>query len=78
MNLTSLILAKAMVNNGFIVHVMVSTKKKGGLSTRTIGVSKSNIDFINSSIITIKPKQFHNIKKIRILSEKKKGDYKFL
>ena len=72
MNLTSLILAKAMINNGFTVDVIASTQKKRNLSTRTIGVSKSNIDFINNHIINIKPKQFHNIKKIRILSEKKR------
>ena len=72
MNLTSSILAKAMINNGFIVDVIASTQKKRNLSTRTIGVSKSNIDFINNHIINIKPKQFHNIKKIRILSEKKR------
>ena len=56
MNLTSLILAKAMINNGFIVDVIGSTQKKRNLSTRTIGVSKSNLDFINNHIINIKPK----------------------
>ena len=70
MNLTSLILSKAMINNGFIVDVIV-VKKKRNFSTRTIGVSKSNIDFINNHIINIKPKQFHNIKKIRIYIRKK-------
>ena len=46
MNLTSLILSKALVNNGCIVNVF-NFNKKTNFSTRTIGISNSNINFIN-------------------------------
>ena len=71
LNLTSLVLAKTLINNGFIVYVFSFTKKIRSFATRTIGISKSNMDFIKSNIINLKPKEFHNIKKISILSEKK-------
>ncbi len=77
MNLTSLILSKALINSGCIVNVYSLTKKKGSFSTRTIGISKSNFNFINKNIINLNNKQLNNIKKIRILSEKKKEIIKF-
>ena len=77
MNLTSLILSKALVNSGCIVHVFPFTKKISNFSTRTIGISKSNVNFINNNILNLKTVQFHNIKRISILSEKKKEIIKF-
>ena len=78
MNLTSLVLSKALVNNGCIVNIFNFSKKKlTNYSTRTIGISSSNIDFINTNIIYLKTKQLHNIKKISILSEKKEEIIKF-
>ena len=56
MNLTSLILSKALVNNGCIVHVFPLNKKTTNFSTRTIGISKSNINFINKNIINLNNK----------------------
>ncbi len=72
MNLTSLILSRALINIGCIVHVFNFAKKASSFSTRTIGLSKSNINFIKKDIIDIKPRQFHNIKKISIFSDNKK------
>ena len=77
MNLTSLMLSKALVNNGCIVHIFNLNKKITDYSTRTIGISDSNISFIKNNIINIENKKFHNIKKISIFSEKKSEIIKF-
>ena len=77
MNLTSLILSKALVNIGCIVHVLPYSKKLSNFSTRTIGISKSNLNFINKNIISLSTKKFHSIKKISIFSEKKEEIIKF-
>ena len=58
MNLTSLILSKALVNIGCIVHVLPYSKKLSNFSTRTIGISKSNLNFINKNIISLIQKNF--------------------
>jgi 2-octaprenyl-6-methoxyphenol hydroxylase len=52
--LVSLTLAKALVNNGIYVDVFSNQKLKKFDKTRTIGISKSNFDFINKKIINIK------------------------
>ena len=72
LNLTSLILSKALVNNGCIVDLFNFHKKTTNFSTRTIGISKSNINFINKNIIKLRTKQIHNIKKISIYADNKK------
>lgn len=77
MNLTSLILCKALVNIGCIVHINPYSKKKSNFSTRTIGISKSNLNFINKNILSLSTKKFHDIKKITIFSEKKEEIIKF-
>ena len=53
MNLTGLILSKALANIGCSVHVFQTNKKKSNFSTRTIGISKSNFDFINNNIVPL-------------------------
>ena len=52
--LTSLTLAKALVNLG--INVDVYSKKGVHIKkdNRTLGISKSNIDFINENIVDIK------------------------
>ncbi len=77
MNLTSLILSKALVNIGCIVHVLPYSKKSSNFSTRTIGISKSNLNFINKNILSLSIKKFHNIKKISIFSEREEEIIKF-
>ena len=77
MNLTGLILSKALANIGCSVHVFQTNKKKSNFSTRTIGISKSNFDFINNNIVPLNKKKFHNIKKIRIFSNNKDEIIKF-
>ena len=77
MNLTSLMLSKALVNNGCIVNVLSFSKKTTNYSTRTVGISNSNISFIKNNIINLQSKKFHNIKKITIFSKKKREIIKF-
>ena len=72
LNLTSLILSKALINIGCSVDIFTFNQKKSNFSTRTIGISKSNINFINKNIINLKTNQFQNIKKIRIFNHEKK------
>ena len=66
--LTALTLAKALVNNEINVDVLYSKKNYKISDTRTIGISKNNIDFFNSNIINIE-KIIWNLKKIEIFSE---------
>ena len=47
-NLTSLIVSKILINNGAKIDFLSPKDMKYRLSNRTIGISKSNIDFINS------------------------------
>ena len=67
-SLTALTLAKALVNNEINVDVLYSKKNYKISDTRTIGISKNNIDFFNSNIINIE-KIIWNLKKIEIFSE---------
>ena len=65
--LTGLALAKALVNKGISTDVFLSNNKKKDKS-RTIGISKSNIEFFNKNILNIE-KLLWDINKIEIFSE---------
>ena len=65
------------LNNGCIVNVLSFSKKTTNYSTRTVGISNSNISFIKNNIINLQSKKFHNIKKITIFSKKKREIIKF-
>ena len=67
-NLTSLALAKALVKKEIFVDLFYEKKNTKIDSTRTIGISKSNIDFFNREITNIK-KMLWPIKKIKIFTE---------
>ncbi len=66
--LTSLTLAKYLVNNGIFVDILTNKKKLKTDKSRTIGISKSNLVFFNKFILDIK-KLTWNINKIEIYSE---------
>ncbi len=66
--LSSLTLAKALVNENIYVDLLVPKKKFVLDKSRTIGISKSNIEFFNKHIINIK-KIIWKLKKIEIYSE---------
>ena len=66
--LTSLTLAKTLVDEGISVDIYANQKAKSLDRSRTIGISKSNIKFFNENILNIK-KLLWNINKIEIYSE---------
>ena len=66
--LTSLTLAKSLVNKGVNVEIISNRKKNKTYYDRTIGISKINLDFFNKEILNIN-KLSWNINKIEIYSE---------
>ncbi|MDC3034160.1 FAD-dependent monooxygenase [Candidatus Pelagibacter sp.] len=66
--LTSLTLAKALVNQNIYVDLYEQKKINLPHNSRTIGISKSNIEFFNDSIINI-DKIAWKLKKIEIFSD---------
>ena len=67
-SLTSLALAKALVNKEIFVDIFYKHKNINLDKTRTIGLSKSNINFFNKNISNIN-KILWPIKKIKIFTE---------
>ena len=72
-SLTALTLAKALVNYEIDVDIIFKKKNYKINDTRTIGISKNNVDFFNSNIINIE-KLIWNIKTIEIFSENLKKE----
>ena len=68
--LTSLSLAKNLVKKKINVHIYYKKTASNFLSSRTIGISKNNIEFFNKEIITLDKKIIWKIKQIEIYSEK--------
>mgnify|MGYP001158892845 CR=1 FL=1 len=66
--LTGLALAKALVNLGINVDVFKGSKVNNSDKSRTIGISKNNIEFFNKNILDIE-KFLWEIKKIEIDNE---------
>ena len=71
--LTALTLAKLLVNYEIHVDLIFNKKNYKIDHTRTIGISKNNIDFFNSNIVNIE-KLIWNINKIEIFSENLKKE----
>ena len=67
-NLTALTLAKALINCEIDVDILQSKKTYKISDTRTIGITKNNIDFFNNNIINIE-KLSWKLKRIEIFSE---------
>ena len=72
-SLSSLTLAKALVNQKIYVDLISSKNSKKSNQTRTIGISKSNIEFFNKNIIDI-TKIIWKLKKIQIYSDNLKNE----
>jgi 2-octaprenyl-6-methoxyphenol hydroxylase len=71
--LSSLTLAKALVNQNIYVDIITNKQnQKIGLS-RTLGISKSNINFFNKNIINIE-KLLWKLKKIEIYTDNLKNE----
>ena len=71
-SLTSLTLAKTLINQGIRVDIF-SDKKKKYSKTQTLGISKTNVDFFNEKIINIK-NLLWDINNIKIYSENLKNE----
>ena len=72
-NLTALTLAKAIVNQNIYVDILTEKKVLNLNKSRTIGISKSNLDFFNRNIINIK-KLIWKLKKIDIFTDNLKNE----
>ena len=72
-SLTALTLDKALVNYEINVDVIFNKKNYIISHSRTIGISKNNVDFFNNNIINIE-KLIWNIKTIEIYSENLKRE----
>ena len=68
--LTSLSLAKNLINKKINVHFYHKNKIENLPLSRTIGISKNNLEFYRKKIHKIPKKIFWEIKKIEIYSEK--------
>ncbi|MDA9615900.1 FAD-dependent monooxygenase [Candidatus Pelagibacter sp.] len=73
-SLTSLSLAKNLINKKINVYLYHKNKIKNLSSSRTIGISKNNLEFFRKEIQKISKKMFWEIKKIEIYSEKLKKE----
>ena len=67
--LTSLSLAKNLINKKINVHLYHRKKIKNLSSSRTIGISKNNLEFFKKEILNISKNFFWEVKKIEIFSE---------
>lgn len=67
--LVSLTLAKVLIQKELSVDILLNKKNKKHDKTRTLGISKSNIDYFNKKIINIE-NILWEIKKIKIYTEK--------
>ena len=68
--LTSLSLAKNLINKKVNVHIYQEKKINKLTPDRTIGIAKNNLDFFKKEILEIPLKKIWPIKKIEIYSEK--------
>jgi len=71
--LTSFALAKALVNKNIHVDILRDKKKQIIDQSRTIGITKTNVEYFNNNIINI-DKIIWKLNKIEILSDKLKQE----
>jgi 2-octaprenyl-6-methoxyphenol hydroxylase len=72
--LTSLSLAKNLINKKINVHMYHGDKIRKFPESRTIGISKNNLEFFKKEIQNISKKKVWEIKKIEIYSDKIEGE----
>ncbi len=73
-NLTSLVLAKALVNKKIKVFMYYENKYHKSDDTRTIGISEDNVEFIQKEIIKINKSLMWDINQIEIYNKHKNND----
>ncbi len=67
--LVALTLAKVLIQKELSVDILLNRKNNKYDKTRTLGISKSNVDYFNEKIINIE-KILWKVKKIKVFSEK--------
>ena len=67
--LTSLALAKVLVNQNIHVDILIDKKKQIIDQSRTIGITKSNVEYFNNNIVNI-DKIIWKLNKIEVISDK--------
>ncbi len=72
-SLSSLALAKALVNKNIYVDLLVTKKTSQPDKSRTIGVSKSNVDYFNKHVVNIE-KISWKLSKIEIFTDNLKNE----
>ncbi|MDC3121058.1 ubiquinone biosynthesis protein UbiB [Candidatus Pelagibacter sp.] len=72
-SLSSLTLAKALVNKNIYVDLWISKKTSQPDKSRTIGISKSNVDFFNKHIVNIENISW-KLNKIEIFTDNLKNE----
>ena len=72
-SLSSLTLAKALVNKNIYVDLWISKKTSQPDKSRTIGISKSNVDFFNKHILNIENISW-KLNKIEIFTDNLKNE----
>ena len=73
-SLTSLALAKNLINKKIKVFIYYKNYKLNKFNSRTIGISRNNLNFFNNEIIKIKKNKLWKINKIEIYNEKNKSE----
>ena len=71
--LVSLTLANTLINKGLSVDLIFTKEQKSYDQGRTIGISKSNVEYFNKNIVNIQ-KILWKIKKIKIFTENFSND----
>jgi 2-octaprenyl-6-methoxyphenol hydroxylase len=71
--LSALTLAKALINQNIFVDIFIKKKAQNINRTRTLGISKYSLDFINKNIINIE-KILWKIKRIEIFTDNLKDE----
>ena len=72
--LTSMSLARILIEKKINVHIYEKKKTRNLLPSRTIGISKNNLEFFKKELHKIPSKIFWKIKTIEIYSEKLKKE----
>ena len=72
--LTSLSLAKILINKKINVHIYKKKKITNTSSNRTIGISKNNLNFFKKEILKFSDLNTWKINKIEIYTEKLKNN----
>jgi len=72
--LSSLLLAKNLLNKKIKVHIYYKNKIENLTRSRTVGISKNNLDFLKKEIHEIPKKDYWEIKKIEIFSQKQQNE----